>query len=137
MDIAGTGPARDSLLAQVRQLGLEQAVTLPGRVSEQAKNDLLSRAWLTVAPSLAEGWGLTVLEANTAGHTRGGVRRSRAAGRGTRWRDRMAGSGGRGPGNGRDGGAGGTRAVRRNASGTRIMPGRGPPGSPGTPAPKG
>ena len=67
VDIAGTGPAHDSLLAQVRQLGLEQTVSLPGRVSEQAKNDLLSRAWLTVAPSLAEGWGLTVLEANTVG----------------------------------------------------------------------
>ena len=67
VDIAGTGPARDSLLAQVHQLGLERAVTLPGRVSEQAKSDLLSRAWLTVAPSLAEGWGLTVLEANALG----------------------------------------------------------------------
>jgi len=67
VDIAGTGPARDALLAQVRELGLEQAVVLPGRVSEQAKSDLLSRAWLTVAPSLAEGWGLTVLEANTVG----------------------------------------------------------------------
>jgi hypothetical protein len=67
VDIAGTGPASDSLLAQVRQLGLEQAVSLPGRVSEQAKNDLLSRAWLTVAPSLAEGWGLMVLEANIVG----------------------------------------------------------------------
>ena len=41
--------------------------TLPGRVPEQAKADLLSSAWLTVAPSLAEGWGLTVLEANTLG----------------------------------------------------------------------
>jgi glycosyltransferase involved in cell wall biosynthesis len=67
VDIAGTGPARDGLLTQVRELGLEQAVTLPGRVSEQAKSDLLSRAWLTVAPSVAEGWGLTVLEANMLG----------------------------------------------------------------------
>jgi glycosyltransferase involved in cell wall biosynthesis len=67
VDVAGTGPARDGLLAQVRELGLDKAVTLPGRVSEQAKSDLLSRAWLTVAPSLAEGWGLTVLEANTVG----------------------------------------------------------------------
>lgn len=67
VDIAGTGPARDALLAQVRELGLEHAVNLPGRVSQQVKSDLLSAAWLTVAPSLAEGWGLTVLEANAAG----------------------------------------------------------------------
>jgi glycosyltransferase involved in cell wall biosynthesis len=67
VDIAGDGPARDSLLAQVRRLSLEQAVSLPGRVSEEVKSDLLGQAWLTVAPSLAEGWGLTVLEANTLG----------------------------------------------------------------------
>jgi glycosyltransferase involved in cell wall biosynthesis len=67
VDIAGTGPDRDSLVALVRELGLERAVTLPGWVSDQEKSDLLSRAWLTVAPSLAEGWGLTVLEANSLG----------------------------------------------------------------------
>ena len=67
VDIAGTGPARARLLAQVRGLGLERVVHLPGRVTEQGKYDLLSHAWLTVAPSLAEGWGLTVLEANALG----------------------------------------------------------------------
>ena len=55
------------MLTQVRELGVERAVNLPGRVSEQVKSDLLNIAWLTVAPSLAEGWGLTVLEANSAG----------------------------------------------------------------------
>jgi glycosyltransferase involved in cell wall biosynthesis len=67
VDIAGTGPGRDRLVAQVRELSLEQVVTLPGWVSEQEKSDLLSRAWLTVAPSAAEGWGLTVIEANSLG----------------------------------------------------------------------
>jgi hypothetical protein len=67
VDIAGTGPDRDRLVTLVRQLGLEQAVTLPGWVSDQEKADLLNQAWLTVAPSLAEGWGLTVLEANSLG----------------------------------------------------------------------
>jgi glycosyltransferase involved in cell wall biosynthesis len=67
VDIAGTGPARDALLAQVREFGLERVVALPGRVSEQRKSDLLRRAWLTVTPSLAEGWRLTVMEANAAG----------------------------------------------------------------------
>lgn len=67
VDIAGTGTARDGLLAQVNRLGLENSVFLPGRVSEQTKSDLLSQAWITVAPSLAEGWGLTVIEANAMG----------------------------------------------------------------------
>src|SRR5260370_1347458 len=65
--LAGDGPARAGLMALGRRLGLEQHLSLPGRVPEQVKADLLSRAWLTVAPSLAEGWGLTVLEANSLG----------------------------------------------------------------------
>ena len=47
--LAGAGTGQEALAAQVRRLGLEAAVSLPGRVSEQAKSDLLSQAWLTVA----------------------------------------------------------------------------------------
>lgn len=65
--LAGDGPARAGLQAEARRLGVQQHVSLPGRVPEQVKADLLSRAWLTVAPSLAEGWGLTVMEANSVG----------------------------------------------------------------------
>lgn len=67
VDIGGTGPAEDALRAQARELGLDGAITFHGRVSEQTKSDLLARAWLTVAPSKAEGWGLTVMEANAVG----------------------------------------------------------------------
>jgi glycosyltransferase involved in cell wall biosynthesis len=67
VDIAGSGTEHQALEEQVRRLGLEKTVTLPGRVSEQTKSDLLAQAWLTVAPSVAEGWGLTVMEANTVG----------------------------------------------------------------------
>ena len=90
MDITGTGPARDSLLTQARQLGLERTVSLPGRVTERFKSDLLSRAWLTVAPSLGEGWGLTVLEANTLGTPTFAYRGSRAAGYDSPWNNRVA-----------------------------------------------
>jgi len=65
--IAGDGPARAGLQAEARRLGLEPHLSLPGRVPEQVKADLLSRAWLTVAPSMAEGWGLTVMEAASLG----------------------------------------------------------------------
>jgi glycosyltransferase involved in cell wall biosynthesis len=67
VEIAGSGPARESLQARVDELGLTGAVRLPGRVPERYKSDLLSRAWLTAAPSVAEGWGLSVLEANAMG----------------------------------------------------------------------
>jgi glycosyltransferase involved in cell wall biosynthesis len=65
--IAGDGPARIALMAEARALGLEGQVFLPGHVPEQVKADLLSQAWLTVAPSLAEGWGLTIMEASAVG----------------------------------------------------------------------
>jgi glycosyltransferase involved in cell wall biosynthesis len=65
--IAGDGPEREALLTRAHRLGVHRAVSLPGHVSDHAKRDLLSRAWLTVAPSVAEGWGLTVLEANAMG----------------------------------------------------------------------
>lgn len=67
VDIAGTGTEDEALQAQVRRLGLEGTVRFQGRVSEQEKSDLLAQAWLTVAPSKAEGWGLTVMEANAVG----------------------------------------------------------------------
>jgi glycosyltransferase involved in cell wall biosynthesis len=65
--VAGAGEAREELIAQVDRLGLRDVVELPGRVPEQAKADLLGTAWLTVAPSAAEGWGLTIMEANAMG----------------------------------------------------------------------
>jgi glycosyltransferase involved in cell wall biosynthesis len=65
--IAGDGEARGELAAEVARLGLRDVVELPGRVSEETKLELLGGAWLTVAPSAAEGWGLTVMEANAMG----------------------------------------------------------------------
>lgn len=65
--IGGSGLMRDALRTQVRELGLDKVIALPGRVPEQVKSDLLASAWLTAVPSVAEGWGLTVLEANMFG----------------------------------------------------------------------
>jgi glycosyltransferase involved in cell wall biosynthesis len=65
--VAGDGEAREALIDQVQRLGLQDVVKLPGRVSEEVKAELLGMAWLTVAPSAAEGWGLTVIEANALG----------------------------------------------------------------------
>ena len=67
VEIAGSGLAQDALRGRVHQLDLDNTVTLPGKVSEETKRELLRQAWLTVAPSLAEGWGLTVIEANSLG----------------------------------------------------------------------
>ncbi len=57
----------DELFARVRQLGLEGRVLLPGYVPEQDKAALLSGALAFVFPSLYEGFGLPVLEAQACG----------------------------------------------------------------------
>lgn len=67
IELVGSGPHRAELERLSARLGLDGAVTFHGFVDEERKADLLRRAWLTVAPSVAEGWGLTVLEANSAG----------------------------------------------------------------------
>ena len=67
VDIAGSGPERQRLESLVVGLGLGRTVRLHGWVDTTTKRDLLQAAWLTVMPSVAEGWGLTVVEANSLG----------------------------------------------------------------------
>ena len=67
VDVAGEGPERPALERQAQALGLGSAVRFHGFVDAATKDALVSRAWLTVSPSQAEGWGLTVLEANALG----------------------------------------------------------------------
>ena len=57
----------DDLFAQVRRLGLEGRVVFPGYVRDEDKAALLSGALAFVFPSLYEGFGLPVLEAQACG----------------------------------------------------------------------
>jgi len=67
VDIAGDGPDRTRLEALAATLGVDGAVHFHGRVPDEERSRLLSRAWLTVNPSSGEGWGLSVLETNALG----------------------------------------------------------------------
>lgn len=67
LDVAGAGPEREALEALAARRGVADVVRFHGFVSEEDKARLLGSAWLTVNPSMAEGWGLTVIEANAAG----------------------------------------------------------------------
>lgn len=60
--IAGEGPERARLQAMAGP-----GVELPGRISEAAKQELLSNAWLMVHPASHEGWGLVITEAAAYG----------------------------------------------------------------------
>ena len=67
LGIAGSGPAATDLRALAMDLGVADRVQFYGRVSEDEKIALLQQAHLVLNPSLKEGWGLTVLEANACG----------------------------------------------------------------------
>ena len=65
--IAGDGDALSEAEAEVDRLGVGDFVRFAGRVSEKEKIDLLQRAWVMATPSMNEGWGVTVIEANACG----------------------------------------------------------------------
>ena len=67
LDIAGEGDHRPAIEAEIAARGLGDRVTLHGHVSEAEKAALLSRAWVNLTASSAEGWCLTVMEAAAYG----------------------------------------------------------------------
>jgi glycosyltransferase involved in cell wall biosynthesis len=67
LTIAGDGPELRALTRLARELGVTDAVTLAGRVSETEKHRLLEEADLLLGCSVREGWGLTVTEAARLG----------------------------------------------------------------------
>ena len=65
--IVGEGYLRDEIEAQVRAVGGQDWVHLPGRVSDDELLDLYRRAWLAVSCSTREGWGMTLTESAACG----------------------------------------------------------------------
>jgi glycosyltransferase involved in cell wall biosynthesis len=65
--IAGEGYERDRLEAQRRELGAEEWIHIPGRVSDDEIVDLYRRAWVLASTSAREGWGMTITEASACG----------------------------------------------------------------------
>ncbi|GAA4482795.1 glycosyltransferase family 4 protein [Rhodococcus olei] len=77
LDVVGGGWWEDNLRDCAGALGIADAVTFHGHVSEHRKHELLSRAWVHVMPSRKEGWGLAVIEAAQHGVPTVGYRSSR------------------------------------------------------------
>ena len=49
------------------KLKLQKKIVFLGKVSEESKMKLLSSSWIFLQPSMVEGWGITVIEANASG----------------------------------------------------------------------
>ncbi len=65
--IVGGGPEEKNLKRLAEKLGIKENAEFFGRVSQEKKAELLSRAHLMLFPAVREGWGITVLEANACG----------------------------------------------------------------------
>jgi glycosyltransferase involved in cell wall biosynthesis/O-antigen/teichoic acid export membrane protein len=65
--IAGDGECREGLTRLAAELGVSNKVEFLGKVSEERKATLLAQSWGAVQPSMVEGWGITVIEANACG----------------------------------------------------------------------
>lgn len=67
LDVAGTGYHEEELIRHAHARGVADRVRFAGRISEDEKNLLLSRATVHLVPSFKEGWGLTIIEAAAQG----------------------------------------------------------------------
>jgi len=65
--IAGTGESLEELEKLVEKLEIKQSVKFLGQITEVEKRSLLAKSWLMIQPSMIEGWGITVIEANASG----------------------------------------------------------------------
>ena len=67
LNIAGFGDHTPHLQKIVEKLKLEKHIKFLGKVTEEEKIQLMSAAWIFVYPSIWEGWGISVIEANACG----------------------------------------------------------------------
>ncbi|MEM9502526.1 MAG: glycosyltransferase family 4 protein [Cyanobacteria bacterium P01_E01_bin.43] len=66
--VAGDGPERDRLKTQVNDLGLSDAITLPGHLPRAELEQRFNQAWVQVVPSRwAEPFGMVAAEAMMRG----------------------------------------------------------------------
>ncbi len=65
--IAGTGENLSMLKRMSHELHLDDSISFLGKVSEEEKIILLGTSWMMIQPSMIEGWGITVIEANASG----------------------------------------------------------------------
>jgi glycosyltransferase involved in cell wall biosynthesis len=67
LHVAGTGEELDALHMLARSLGVGDAVSFPGAITEAEKIQLFRTVWGHLLPSAKEGWGMTVIEAAACG----------------------------------------------------------------------
>lgn len=67
LDVIGKGWWSDRLIERVGQLCLQDRVSFHGYLPTERRDRLLAQAWLMLAPSAKEGWGIAITEAAAVG----------------------------------------------------------------------
>jgi hypothetical protein len=67
LKIVGQGENHKKLIETSKALNISSHVEFLGKVSGTIKSKLLSESWAALQPSQIEGWGITVIEANSCG----------------------------------------------------------------------
>ena len=65
--VAGSGPYQKELTKMAHDLGISENVEFLGRVSERSKFKLYGESRIAISPSYREGFGISVIEANSVG----------------------------------------------------------------------
>jgi len=65
--IAGWGTEASSVVNLAMMSEIRRHIHIMGPVSESEKRELLAKSWVFVNPSINEGWGISVIEANLYG----------------------------------------------------------------------
>ena len=65
--LVGRRSERDALERLAAELGIAERTRFAGFVSDEERDALLAEARVCVSPSVKEGWGITVIEANALG----------------------------------------------------------------------
>lgn len=65
--VAGSGPYQQELSRMAREMGVSHHVNFLGRLSEECKFKLYGQSRVAIYPSYREGFGISVIEANSMG----------------------------------------------------------------------
>jgi glycosyltransferase involved in cell wall biosynthesis len=67
VEIVGEGWWHEPLVEHARRVGIADAVTFHGHLSDDERDAVLDRSWILLAPSVKEGWGIAIMEAAAHG----------------------------------------------------------------------
>jgi glycosyltransferase involved in cell wall biosynthesis len=67
LTLIGVGPSMHELARLCTELDLSRNVVFTGRISDSEVAEVVAAAWLNIHTSVTEGWGISIIEAASAG----------------------------------------------------------------------